>query len=157
MNGRYHCGVIVQCVDGVAHWAKIVQMAASMRAGLWRIIIPSQQRRGGTGMTQIWISGWVHRVLTAFFWPQKKATWLMPSTGQSSYQENYREFRRKSQEERERKHDKIKSDQEKWEDPWMFQFRLHDDCQWWMTLKTVSASEEIDLERPKPGKKHKYS
>ena len=58
-------------------------------------------------------------------------------------QENYREFRRKSQEERERKHDKIRSDQEKWEDPWMFQFH--------------SASEEIDLERPKPGKKHKYS
>ena len=72
-------------------------------------------------------------------------------------QENYREFRRRSKEERDRKHDRIRSDQEKWEDPWVWQFRLHQDCQWWANVKAVSATEDIDLEKPKSGKRHKCS
>ena len=72
-------------------------------------------------------------------------------------QENFRDFRRRSKEERERKHDRVRSDQEKWEDPWIFQFRLHDECQWWLNVKSISESEGIDLEKPKPGKKHKCS
>ena len=72
-------------------------------------------------------------------------------------QDSYRDFRRRSKEERERKHDRVRSDQEKWEDPWIFQFCLHDECQWWLNVKSISESEGIDLEKPKPGKKHKCS
>ena len=72
-------------------------------------------------------------------------------------QSNYREFKRKPKVDQEKKHDRIRSDQEKWEDPWMFQFRLHDECEWWLNVKSVSATSQIDLEKPRPGKKHRYS
>ena len=57
---------------------------------------------------------------------------------------------------RERKHDRIRSDLERWEDPWLWVFRLHDDCEWWNTCKTVSMAMDNDLENPRPGKRHKY-
>ena len=56
----------------------------------------------------------------------------------------------------ERKHDRVRSDLERWEDPWLWVFRLHDDCEWWNTCSVVSESMGNDLENPRPGKRHKY-
>ena len=72
-------------------------------------------------------------------------------------QEIYQEFSKKSKEERDRRHDRIRADQQKWEDLWLWVFRLHDECEWWTTIRDVSLSMVNDLERPKPGKKHKYN
>ena len=63
---------------------------------------------------------------------------------------------KKSKEERGRMHDKIQSSQERWVDPWLWQFRLHDECECWRTVWDLSLAMGNDLERPKPGKKHRY-
>ena len=39
------------------------------------------------------------------------------------------------------------SSQEKLVDPWLWVFRLHDECEWWNTVKDVSLSMGNDLER----------
>ena len=71
-------------------------------------------------------------------------------------QENYEEFSKKPKTFREKKHDRVRSDLEKWEDPWLWVFRLHEDCEWWNTCSVVSESMGNDLENPRPGKRHKY-
>ena len=89
-------------------------------------------------------------MIDAVYWAE------MMYQGVHEEQENYGEFLRKSKEERDRKHDKIRADLEKWEDPWLWVFRLHEDCQWWNTCSVVSESMGNNLENPRPGKKHKY-
>ena len=89
-------------------------------------------------------------MIDAVYWAE------MMYQGVPPQQDNYKKFMRKSKEERERRHDKIKSSQEKWVDPWLWQFSLHDECEWWSTVSSVSLSMGNDLERPKPGKKHRY-
>ena len=90
-------------------------------------------------------------MIDAVYWAE------MMYQGVYEEQKNYEEFSKKSKEERERKHDKIRSDLEKWEDPWLWVFRLHDDCKWWNTCNTVSLSMDNNLENPRPGKRHKYT
>ena len=89
-------------------------------------------------------------MIDAVYWAE------MMYQGVHEEQENYREFSQKPKEEREKKHDKIRADLEKWEDPWLWVFRLHDDCQWWNTCSVVSESMGNYLENPRPGKRHKY-
>ena len=89
-------------------------------------------------------------MIDAVYWAEMMYQGVHPE------QENYREFMKKSKEERGRMHDKIKSSQEKWVDPWLWVFRLHDECECCNTVKGVSLSMGNDLERPKPGKKHRY-
>ena len=52
-------------------------------------------------------------MIDAVYWAE------MMYQGVHEEQRKYEEFSRKSKEERERKHDRIRSDQEKWEDPWL--------------------------------------
>ena len=88
-------------------------------------------------------------MIDAVYWAEMMYQGVHPE------QDNYKEFMRKSKEERGRRHDKIKSSQEKWVDPWLWQFRLHDECEWWCTVRDLSLAMGNDLERPKPGKKHR--
>ena len=87
-------------------------------------------------------------MIDAVYWAE------MMYQGVHEEQENYQEFSRKSKEEKERRHDRIRSDQEKWEDPWLWVFRLHDDCEWWNTVNQVSLSMGNNLENPRSGKRH---
>ena len=89
-------------------------------------------------------------MIDAVYWAE------MMYQGVHEEQENYGEFLRKSKEERDRKHDRVRSNLERWEDPWLWVFRLHEDCEWWKTCSVVSESMGNDLENPRPGKRHKY-
>ena len=90
-------------------------------------------------------------MIDAVYWAE------MMYQGVHEEQENYEEFCKKSKEARERKHDKIRSDLEKWEDPWLWVIRLHDDFEWWNTCNTVSLSMDNNLENSRPGKRRKYT
>ena len=66
-------------------------------------------------------------MIDAVYWAE------MMYQGVHEEQDNYEEFSKKSKEFRERKHDRIRSDLERWEDPWLWVFRLHEYCEWWNT------------------------
>ena len=104
-------------------------------------------------MIRIWIllTPKKANMIDAVYWAE------MMYQGVHEEQKKYQELSKKSKEEKERRHDRIESDQEKWEDPWLWVFRLHDDCEWWNTVNQVSLSMGNDLEKPRPGKKHTYS
>ena len=89
-------------------------------------------------------------MIDAVYWAE------MMYQGVHEEQDNYQVFLRQPIEARLRRLDKIRSDQERWVDPWLWVFRLHDDCEWWKTVRDVSLSMGNDLEKPKPGKVHKY-
>ena len=89
-------------------------------------------------------------MIDAVYWAE------MMYQGVNEDQENYPEFMRKSKEERERKHDKIPSNLVRWEDPWLWVFRLHQDCEWYQNVAMISTSLGNDLEKPK-SKKHRYT
>ena len=63
-------------------------------------------------------------MIDAVYWAE------MMYQGVHEEQDNYQEFMRKPKEFRQRRHDRIRSDQKKWVDPWLWVFRLHDDCEW---------------------------
>ena len=64
-------------------------------------------------------------MIDAVYWAE------MMYQGVHEEQDNYDEFSKKPKEFRERKHDRVRSDLERWEDPWLWVFRLHEDCEWW--------------------------
>ena len=89
-------------------------------------------------------------MIDAVYWAE------MMYQGVHEEQDNYEEFSKKPKEYKERKHDRVRSDLERREDPWLWVFRLHEDCEWWKTCCVVSESMGNDLENPRPGKRHKY-
>ena len=57
-------------------------------------------------------------MIDAVYWAE------MMYQGVHEEQENYEEFSKKPKEFRERKHDRVRSDLDRWEDPWLWVFRL---------------------------------
>ena len=63
---------------------------------------------------------------------------------------------RKSTRFRNRKRDKIPSNEARWSDPWVFVFPLDGECNWWMQFNWLSKEEGLDAENPTPDMKKKY-
>ena len=135
MSDQFQRKETVSCVEEVVLWENVAQMGAHMKGG---------HLRASTGLPR------KGNMIDAVYWAE------MMYQGVHEEQENYAEFSRQPKELRERKHDRVRSDLEKWEDPWLWVFRLHEDCEWWNTCSVVSESMGNDLENPRPGKRHKY-
>ena len=76
--------------------------------------------------------------------------------GVDEEEDNYEAWMNKSERFRKRKHDKIPSDEERWEDPWVFQFQLDKQCDWWLQCDFVAKGEQLDFENPTPDMKKRY-
>ena len=76
--------------------------------------------------------------------------------GVSPDAENYEAWSRRTEKFKNRKHDRIPANEQRWEDPFMFQFPLDKGCDWWTTFIWLSTEDGYDCENPIPGKKKTY-
>ena len=70
--------------------------------------------------------------------------------------ENYEAWSRRTDKFKNRKHDKIPANEQRWQDPFTFQFQMDEGCDWWLTFKWLSNEDGYDCENPIPGKKKRY-
>ena len=76
--------------------------------------------------------------------------------GVDEEEDHYEEWIQRSEKFRKRMHDKIPSDEQKWDDPWVFQFQLDKECNWWRECDFAAKGENLDFENPTPGMKKRY-
>jgi len=76
--------------------------------------------------------------------------------GVDKEEDHYDEWIKRSNRFRMRKHDKIRANEERWSDPWVFQFQLDKDCNWWQQFEWLSKMEGLDAENPTPDMKKRY-
>ena len=78
--------------------------------------------------------------------------------GVDSEADHYEAWMRRTEKFRLKKHDKIPANEDRWEDPFMFQFQMDKQCDWWLTFNWLSTAgeEKYDCENPIPGVKKRY-
>ena len=76
--------------------------------------------------------------------------------GVDEEEENYEAWMNKSEKFRKRKHDKVPSNEQRWDDLWVFQFQLDKQCDWWLSCDFAAKGEELDFENPTPDMKKRY-
>ena len=69
--------------------------------------------------------------------------------------ENYQWFKKQSPEFKRQKHDKIPVTLTRLPDPWIYQFPMAPDCDWWFQLNFYMTDQKINLEKPEKGVKYR--
>ena len=72
--------------------------------------------------------------------------------------DHYEAWLRRTEKFRLKKHDKIPANEERWADPFVFQFQMDPQCDWWLTFNWLSTTgdKNYDCENPIPGIKKRY-